>query len=207
MAVADNAGVESLGIGISANMGIGVGHSLPVPRTYSLPSVDASDSSTKQMFDTSRLEQQPQHQQLQMLQHQQLQQQTPDAVQQIQQSKHTRSGPRPPKQQLPPQQQHTPSRSNGVVSRDPEAVGGVAAVDSRSIVSNDSMRELEDLLTKLNPLAKEFVPPSHIETGSLVLSSSSSKGNMRRVRTLVVTLALYAVSMIRIVGVTCFGTF
>lgn len=39
--------------------------------------------------------------------------------------------------------------------------GGVAMGGARMSrgVSSDSMRELEDLLTKLNPLAKEFVPP------------------------------------------------
>ncbi|GBG64708.1 hypothetical protein CBR_g46251 [Chara braunii] len=71
---------------------------------------------------------------------------------------------------------------------DGEINGG--AMDNRSEMSNDSMRELEDLLTKLNPLAKEFVPPSlravgvgphsvqqHAEGGSS--SSSSSSMNAR----------------------------
>ncbi|XP_024364567.1 polyadenylate-binding protein-interacting protein 12 isoform X4 [Physcomitrium patens] len=56
-------------------------------------------------------------------------------------------------------------------------------LDARSNVSNDSMRELEDLLTKLNPLAKEFVPPSHADLASTTAPSSvaSSKGQPRKV--------------------------
>ncbi|XP_024364565.1 polyadenylate-binding protein-interacting protein 8 isoform X2 [Physcomitrium patens] len=55
-------------------------------------------------------------------------------------------------------------------------------LDARSNVSNDSMRELEDLLTKLNPLAKEFVPPSHADLASTTAPSSvaSSKGQPRK---------------------------
>ncbi|XP_002968255.2 polyadenylate-binding protein-interacting protein 8 [Selaginella moellendorffii] len=45
-------------------------------------------------------------------------------------------------------------RSNGLLGEEDDENSG------RSNASNDSMRELEDLLKKLNPLAKEFVPPS-----------------------------------------------
>jgi hypothetical protein len=48
-------------------------------------------------------------------------------------------------------------------------------------VSNDSMRELEELLTKLNPLAKEFIPPSHSDASSAALAASIPKQNSRRV--------------------------
>nr|QFS19056.1 RNA recognition motif containing protein RRM-I.1 [Apopellia endiviifolia (species B)] len=180
MAVSDNVGVENLGIGmgIGINMGIGLGHSLPVSRTYTVSLVDASDSAAE-LFEPSLLEQHQHHQQLS--QHQFQHEQTQDGTQPGQQLTHTKSAPPPPKQ-LPSQitQQQPVLRENGVVSRVPEADEEGTVLDARSSVSNDSMRELEDLLTKLNPLAKEFVPPSHTDTGSTTLSASSSKGNNRR---------------------------
>jgi hypothetical protein len=48
-------------------------------------------------------------------------------------------------------------------------------------LNNDSMRELEELLTKLNPLAKEFIPPSHSDASSATLAPSIPKQNSRRV--------------------------
>jgi hypothetical protein len=58
---------------------------------------------------------------------------------------------------------------------------GVNNDDARSNGSNNSMRELEDLLKKLNPLAKEFVPPS-LNAGDPgnALGASSSKGQARK---------------------------
>jgi hypothetical protein len=50
-----------------------------------------------------------------------------------------------------------------------------------SNVSNDSMQELEKLLTKLNPLAKEFIPPSHSDASSATLAASIPKQNSCRV--------------------------
>ena len=45
-------------------------------------------------------------------------------------------------------------------------------VDVHSNGSNDNMRELEDLLTKLNPLAKEFVPPSLADANTTASSDA-----------------------------------
>ncbi|KAG6556328.1 hypothetical protein Mapa_002271 [Marchantia paleacea] len=203
MAVADNAGVESLAIGMTMgiNMGIGMGHTLPMTRTYPILPMDASDNATEQLFDTSSPLEQQQQQQLQQQQQQHQLQQQPQQPQQqqpqqqkvdapqnhSQQPKQSKSGPPlPPKQQLPSQpgqQQQPPLRANGangVVSRDSEADEEAGALDAHSSVSNDSMRELEDLLTKLNPLAKEFVPPSHTDTNTTAVSAASSKGNTRR---------------------------
>jgi hypothetical protein len=62
---------------------------------------------------------------------------------------------------------------------DYEAAAGLDG--GSSIVSNDSMRELEELLTKLNPLAKEFVPPSHSNASSAAaLAASIPKQISRR---------------------------
>ena len=59
---------------------------------------------------------------------------------------------------------------------------GAEEEDVRSNASNSSMRELEDLLTKLNPLAKEFVPPSLADASTTATSSGgSSKGQARKV--------------------------
>jgi len=49
-------------------------------------------------------------------------------------------------------------RTNGAASHEKAGLGTKNAAAS-SIFSCD-MRELEDLLSKLNPMAKEFVPPS-----------------------------------------------
>ncbi|CAM6104326.1 unnamed protein product [Calypogeia fissa] len=192
MAVADNAGVESMGIGmgIGLNAGIGMGHSLTVTRNYSLPPTDITNNAVENAFESSLLDQQaqrhhPLQQQQQQLHHQQLQeqqQQTQDTAQHGQQSKLLKSPLAPPKQLSSPQQnqQQQLSLVNGVCSRGPEANADGAALDVHSNVRHDSMRELEDLLTKLNPLAKEFVPPSHSDTGSKALSAASSKGSIRR---------------------------
>ncbi|KAL2630911.1 hypothetical protein R1flu_015597 [Riccia fluitans] len=181
MAVADNAGVESLGgIGMTMgiNMGIGMGHSLPMTRTYPILS---SDNGTEQLYETpSPLEQQQQQLQLQQQQTQQQLPQKTDAQQNHTQPKQTKSGPPlPPKPQLQSQPGQQP-RANGVVSRDSEADEKSGTLDAHSSVSNASMRELEDLLTKLNPLAKEFVPPSHTEANSNTVSVAAAKGNTRR---------------------------
>lgn len=196
MAVADNAGVESMGIGmgIGLNVGTGLGHSLALARTYSLPSADTSDYAVENAFEPPRLDQQQQRhnplQQQQFLQVQQQQQSIQDAGQHGHQSKLLKSPAAPLKQLSSTQQNHQQTRANGAVTRDPEANADGAALDAHSNVSHDSMRELEDLLTKLNPLAKEFVPPSHSDAGSTLLSApSSSKGSIRRVRK-----ALYSTS-------------
>eukprot|EP00245_Coleochaete_scutata_P006749 TRINITY_DN21524_c0_g1_i1.p1 TRINITY_DN21524_c0_g1~~TRINITY_DN21524_c0_g1_i1.p1 ORF type:complete len:394 (-),score=68.88 TRINITY_DN21524_c0_g1_i1:1408-2589(-) len=55
--------------------------------------------------------------------------------------------------------------------------------DGQNGVSNESMRELEDLLTKLNPFAKEFVAPSFVNNhdGSPgTLAQSTAKGAAQR---------------------------
>jgi hypothetical protein len=54
-------------------------------------------------------------------------------------------------------------------------------LDVGSNVSNDSMRELEELLTKLNPLAKEFIAPSHFDASSTTLATLIPKQNSRMV--------------------------
>ncbi len=54
-------------------------------------------------------------------------------------------------------------------------------LDAGSNVGNDNMRELEELLTKLNPLAKEFIPPLHSDASSVALAASIPKQNSRRV--------------------------
>ncbi len=54
-------------------------------------------------------------------------------------------------------------------------------LDAESNVSNDNMWELEELLTKLNPLAKEFIPPSHFDASSIALAASIPKQNSCRV--------------------------
>ncbi|KAJ7543769.1 hypothetical protein O6H91_09G051700 [Diphasiastrum complanatum] len=72
-----------------------------------------------------------------------------------------------------------PQRANGILSESEGENGGVG-LDGRSTVSSDSMRELEDLLKKLNPLAKEFVPPSRGEPGPPSVAGKPSKGNSRK---------------------------
>ncbi|KAL3688677.1 hypothetical protein R1sor_014986 [Riccia sorocarpa] len=186
MAVADNAaGVESLaGIGMTMgiNMGLGMGHSLPMTRTYPILS---SDNATEQLYETPSPREQQQQQQLQQQPLQQTQQQLAqktDAPQNHAQPKPTKSGPplpSKPQLQSQPGQQPQP-RVNGVVARDSEADEEAGTLDAHSSASNDSMRELEDLLTKLNPLAKEFVPPSHTDANATTVSAASAKGNTRK---------------------------
>jgi hypothetical protein len=71
--------------------------------------------------------------------------------------------------------------NGGGVLRESGADDEGATLDAGSNVSNDSMRELEELLTKLNPLAKEFIPPSHFDASSVALAASIPKQNSRRV--------------------------
>jgi hypothetical protein len=71
--------------------------------------------------------------------------------------------------------------NGGGVLRESGADEEGATLDAGSNVSNDSMRELEELLTKLNPLAKEFIPPSHSDASSAALAASIPKQNSRRV--------------------------
>jgi hypothetical protein len=192
MAVADTAGVESLGIGLgmALSAGIGPGHSLVLTKTYSLPLADTSDNAAEHAFEPSRLDQLQQHHHplsQQPIHHQQLQvqqqQQIQDASRNGQQSKLMISSPASTKRLLSPRHHQQLSLANGVGSRVRAGQEDNAGMDTHSNVSNDSMRELEDLLTKLNPLAKEFVPPSHAELDSTALIAASSiKGSTRRVR-------------------------
>jgi hypothetical protein len=62
--------------------------------------------------------------------------------------------------------------NGGGVLRESEADDEGATLDAGSNVSNDSMQELEELLTKLNSLAKEFIPPSHSDASSAALAAS-----------------------------------
>jgi hypothetical protein len=99
-------------------------------------------------------------------------------------------------QQQQMQAQVPQANGGGVVVResskalDYEAAEGLDG--GSSIVSNDSMRELEELLTKLNPLAKEFVPPSHSNASSAAaLAASIPKQISRRVTTTDALLASF----------------
>ncbi|CAK9199377.1 unnamed protein product [Sphagnum troendelagicum] len=82
-------------------------------------------------------------------------------------------------QQQPRQAQMAEANGGGVL-RESGADDEGATLDAGSNVSNDSMRELEELLTKLNPLAKEFIPPSHSDASSAALAASIPKQNSRR---------------------------
>ncbi len=84
----------------------------------------------------------------------------------------------PPRDQQQARQAQMPQANgeNGV--RESRADDEVGALDADS---NDSIRELEELLTKLNPLAKEFIPPSHADAVSPGLASSIPKQNYRKV--------------------------
>jgi hypothetical protein len=124
-----------------AEMGLGL-NMLPIARNYPLLSMDVvQQNGGDKLYDkaTPRDQQQGAQQKTQQ-QQQQMQAQVPQA------------------------------NGVGVVMResskalDYEAAEGLDG--GSSIVSNDSMRELEELLTKLNPLAKEFVPPSHSNASS-----------------------------------------
>ncbi|KAJ7560957.1 hypothetical protein O6H91_03G007600 [Diphasiastrum complanatum] len=86
------------------------------------------------------------------------------------------------KPQIQPAAQAQPQqlRVNGFHSESEADNEAVAALDGRSTVSSDSMRELEDLLKKLNPLAKEFIPPSRSEAGSVIVTGKPSKGSSRK---------------------------
>ncbi|KAJ7531452.1 hypothetical protein O6H91_14G044500 [Diphasiastrum complanatum] len=78
------------------------------------------------------------------------------------------------------QQQQQQQRVNGIHLDGEEDNEEVAGLDGRGRVSDESMRELEDLLKKLNPLAKEFVPPSHNESSPDPMTGKLSKGNARK---------------------------
>jgi len=145
-----------------AEMGLGL-NMLPIARNYPLLSVDVvQQNGGDKLYDiaTPRDQQQGGQQKTQQQQQQQqMQAQVPQA------------------------------NGGGVVVResskalDYEAAEGLDG--GSSIVSNDSMRELEELLTKLNPLAKEFVPPSHSNASSAAaaLAASIPKQISRRVTT------------------------
>ncbi len=79
--------------------------------------------------------------------------------------------PRDQQQQARQAQMPQANGENGV--RESRSDDEVGALDADS---NDSIRELEELLTKLNPLAKEFIPPSHPR-----VASSIPKQNYRKV--------------------------
>jgi hypothetical protein len=141
-----------------AEMGLGL-NMLPIARNYPLLSVDVvQQNGGDKLYDkaTPRDQQQGGQQKTQQQQQQQqMQVQVPQA------------------------------NGGGVVVResskalDYEAAEGLDG--GSSIVSNDSMRELEELLTKLNPLAKEFVPPSHSNASSAAaLAASIPKQISRR---------------------------
>ncbi|KAH8952651.1 hypothetical protein BDL97_09G095800 [Sphagnum fallax] len=134
-----------------AEMGLGL-NMLPIARNYPLLSVDVvQQNGGDKLYDiaTPRDQQQGGQQKTQQQQQQQqMQAQVPQA------------------------------NGGGVVVResskalDYEAAEGLDG--GSSIVSNDSMRELEELLTKLNPLAKEFVPPSHSNASSAAAALAAS---------------------------------
>ena len=172
MAVADNAG-----IGMAMNM-------VPMSRSYPLISLEAAESAADQLYEQQQMHQQQQQQQAQhQVQQQQLQQQQQNQGPQNQSNplqKQVASG------QGQEQEQEQVAKANGSgnghVKGENEGEGEEegATVDARSIVSNDSMRELEDLLTKLNPLAKEFVPPSLADASTTASSAASSKAQQPR---------------------------
>jgi hypothetical protein len=143
-------------------MGLGL-NMLPIARNYPLLSVDVvQQNGGDKLYDKATPRDQQQQQQGAQQKTQQQQQQMQAQVPQV--------------------------NGGGVVVResskalDYEAAAGLDG--GSSIVSNDSMRELEELLTKLNPLAKEFVPPSHSNASSAAaLAASIPKQISRRVTT------------------------
>ncbi|KAG0583217.1 hypothetical protein M758_3G120300 [Ceratodon purpureus] len=201
MAVTDNAAV-----GLAMGMG-----QLSLTRNYPLIGVDAKENGADQLFDQrhAAMEQQQQQQQrqeeeLMMMQQQQQgqgqqqyeaqqeygaqqsqnQQQSNPAGLQKQGASGGQGGGQAQQGQGPVQAQAQArvevARANGVNGHAKGESGGEEE-DSRSNASNSSMRELEDLLTKLNPLAKEFVPPSLADASTTATSSGgSSKGQPRK---------------------------
>jgi hypothetical protein len=83
-----------------------------------------------------------------------------------------------PRDQQQARQAQMPQANGENDVRESRADDEVGALDADS---NDSIRELEELLTKLNPLAKEFIPPSHADAVSPGLPSSIPKQNYRKV--------------------------
>jgi hypothetical protein len=82
-----------------------------------------------------------------------------------------------PRDQQQARQAQMPQANGENDVRESRADDEVGALDADS---NDSIRELEELLTKLNPLAKEFIPPSHADAVSPGLPSSIPKQNYRK---------------------------
>eukprot|EP00249_Psilotum_nudum_P010103 c22337_g1_i1 orf=733-1833(-) len=71
-------------------------------------------------------------------------------------------------------------RGTRVASPERESNGNASSLHRKSNYSPETMRQLEDLLSKLNPLAQEFVPPSLADRDSTSAASVSSKGSNRR---------------------------
>jgi hypothetical protein len=158
---------------------------LSLPRNYPPIGVDVKESAADQLFDhqvameQQRQQQQQQRDELMMLQQQQGQGggQQYEGVQQQSQNQ-AQGNPAGAQKQGQGQGQGLANGGSGHAKGE----GGGEEEDARSNVSNSSMRELEDLLTKLNPLAKEFVPPSVADAGTPATSSGgSSKGQPRKV--------------------------
>ncbi|XP_024382454.1 polyadenylate-binding protein-interacting protein 8 isoform X1 [Physcomitrium patens] len=191
MAVTDNAG-----IGLAMNM-----EHLPMTRNYPLISSESkADQQGDQQHQAALEEQRHQQNQQQQLQHQYGQVHYEQQQQQHQSQNQAHVSPVLQKQ-VPSggQGQGQGQHAQGVRANGTSAANGVNGhikaengsdggndeghtLDARSNVSNDSLRELEDLLTKLNPLAKEFVPPSHTDLSSTAVPSpaASSKGQPRK---------------------------
>jgi hypothetical protein len=147
-------------------MGLGL-NMLPIARNYPLLSVDVvQQNGGDKLFDKATPRDQQQGGQQKTQQQQQMQAQVPQA------------------------------NGGGVVVResskalDYEAAEGLDG--GSSIVSNDSMRELEELLTKLNPLAKEFVPPSHSNASSAAAAAALAASIPKQISRRVTTDALLA---------------
>lgn len=185
MAVADNAG-----IGLAMNM-------VTMARNYPLISLEVTEKAADQLYEHQQIQQNGQQQQQGqqvVVQQQQIQQQAPNPA--------LAPSPHQPQHQQPPSQPQSQANQlqkqvssgqvqaievarangvNGAIRGENEGDDEATTLDAHSNGSNDSMRELEDLLTKLNPLAKEFVPPSHADASSTAPSAASSKGQPRKV--------------------------
>jgi hypothetical protein len=201
MAVADNAG-----IGIAMNM-VSMSRSYPL---ISLEVTESAADQLYEQQMMHQQQQQQQHQvqqqmqqQQQQMQQQMQQQQQQQQQQQMQQLQQQQQNQAPQNQTNPSQkqvasgqgqvapaaaaadQQQQVPRANGTTNghvkseNEGEEEEGTT-VDAHSNGSNDSMRELEDLLTKLNPLAKEFVPPSLADASTTASSAASSKAQQPR---------------------------
>jgi hypothetical protein len=100
-----------------------------------------------------------------------------------------------PRDQQQARQAQMPHANGENVVRESRADDEVGALDADT---NDSIRELEELLTKLNPLAKEFIPPSHPR-----VASSIPKQNYRKVAPMPVSFVVFLVVLSRLLCYVC----